>query len=145
MVNRKLVSFRLPDDLMQELRERADSDSISVTELVCRLLRQGLESGGNEQLSTLVDERIANLEAEIHEMRQVRSVGINPAPPTPVYALLTQSAIAHESALETRERLTRLEQMMEKFMSTQSGCDSHPSPDQSGFDAKGVERFKRDD
>jgi plasmid stability protein len=145
MVNRKLVSFRLPDDLMQELRERADSDNVSVTELVCRLLRQGLQSGGNERVPTLVDERIANLEAEIHELRQVRPVGINPVPPTPVYALLTQSAIAHESAIETRERLTRLEQMMEKFMSTQSGCEiSHPSPDQA-FDSKGVERLKRDD
>lgn len=134
---------------MQELRERAESDSVSVTELVCRLLRQGLQSSGNERVPALVDERIANLEAEIHQLRQVRTAGINPVPPTPVYALLTQSAIAHEaheSAIETRERLTRLEQMMEKFMRTQSGCEvSHASPDQANLDSKGVERFKRDD
>jgi hypothetical protein len=114
MSNKKLVSFRLPDDLMQDLREKADADGISVTELVCRLLRQGLPSSGECRTGAVVDQRIASLETEIQEMRQTKQV--NPVPPTPLYALLTQSAMQSECDLETKMRLTRLEGMIEKLM-----------------------------
>ncbi|NET63798.1 MAG: ribbon-helix-helix protein, CopG family [Moorea sp. SIO1G6] len=42
-MSRKLVSFRLSEDLAQALKERAEEKGISVTELINRLLRQGLE------------------------------------------------------------------------------------------------------
>ena len=43
-MSRKLVSYRLADDLQQALKERASLEGISATELVNRLLRQGLTS-----------------------------------------------------------------------------------------------------
>jgi len=57
-MSRSLVSFRLADDLKLALKERADTEGISVTELVNRLLRQGLldeESviSGEDRLSSL--------------------------------------------------------------------------------------------
>jgi hypothetical protein len=107
MSNKKLVSFRLPDDLMNNLREKADHDNISVTELVCRFLWQGLK----EEASQPADRRITSLEAEVQDLRQAKSV-----PPTPLYALLTQSSIAHDSTIEMGARLSRLEQMMETLL-----------------------------
>jgi hypothetical protein len=43
-MEKKLVSFRLPNDLMQDLKQRAEADGVSVTELVCRFSRQGLQT-----------------------------------------------------------------------------------------------------
>ncbi|HEY9642304.1 MAG TPA: hypothetical protein V6C57_17590 [Coleofasciculaceae cyanobacterium] len=110
---------------MDSLRQTADQDGISVTELVCRLLWQGLQEKAAPRET--VDDRIASLEAEIQELRQVRSPV---APPTPLYALLTQSSIAQDSSLEMRTRLTRLEQMMETLITqntaTQNGSQSYP-------------------
>ena len=47
-MSRKLVSFRLADDLRQALKERASNEGISTTELVNRLLRQALLHGGGK-------------------------------------------------------------------------------------------------
>jgi len=41
-MSRKLVSYRLADDLQQALKARASREGISTTELVNRFLRQGL-------------------------------------------------------------------------------------------------------
>ena len=41
-MSRSLVSFRLADDLKLALKEKAGAEGISTTELVNRLLRQGL-------------------------------------------------------------------------------------------------------
>jgi cell wall assembly regulator SMI1 len=112
MSNKKLVSFRLPDNLMDSLRQTADHDGTSVTELVCRLLWRGLQ--GKTDSRETVDDRIASLEAEIQELRQDRAP-VASAPPTPLYALLTQSS-AQDSSSEMRTRLTRLEQMMEMLI-----------------------------
>ena len=128
MSNKKLVSFRLPDNLMDSLRQKADHDGISVTELVCRLLSQGLL--GKTASRETVDDRIASLEAEIQELRQVRSP-IAPAPSTPLYALVAQSSIAQDSSLEMRNRLSRLEQMMETLITqntvTQNTVEQRPA------------------
>jgi hypothetical protein len=113
MSNRKLVSFRLPDDLMHNLRQEADHNGISVTELVCRLLWHGLQTRSDKQEA--VDERIASLEAEIQELRQARPA-LTSLPPTPLYALLTQGSIAQDGNVEMRARLSRLEQLMETLI-----------------------------
>lgn len=103
---KKLVSFRLPEDLLQDLRDRADIDGISVTELVARLLRQGLKESEND--------RIASLEAEIQDLRRAnQGAGIMP---TPIYTLLSQGAVNREAELELKERMNRLESLVEKAL-----------------------------
>jgi hypothetical protein len=119
MSNRKLVSFRLPDDLMQDLREQADRISISVTELVCRFLRQGLKNqqahlqeDSDDQVKMLRDKRIVSLEEELQDLKQskqsAQAIGT-----TPLHTLLAaQSLIGHDS-IEIKSRLTQLEKMHE--------------------------------
>jgi len=107
--NKKLVSFRLPEELIQDLRDKADIDGISVTELVSRLLRQGLKEHTD-------NDRIANLEEEIRALRQSKqSGGIGM---TPVYTLLSQGLVAHEKDAEMKERIDRLEILVEKMLSS---------------------------
>lgn len=117
--DRKLVSFRLPEDLMQELRDRAESDSISVTELVCRLLRQGLQAS--------VDDRITALEAEIRELRRLKQVNFSNISPAPFYALLPHSGYSSENDVETKQRIARLETRLEEVMSNVQQIGALPS------------------
>ncbi|MBD2021183.1 hypothetical protein H6F43_13450 [Leptolyngbya sp. FACHB-36] len=105
-LDRKLVSFRLPEDLLQALRNQADRDSISVTELVCRLLRQGLEAG---------DDRISELESQIRDLR-LKQVPVNQIPTNPFYPWLAQGVAPHDADPETKERLARLERLMEELL-----------------------------
>lgn len=65
MSSRRLVSFRLADDLKQALDERADHEGISTTELVNRLLRQGLCA---QQPTMHNDDRLANLEGTVRQI-----------------------------------------------------------------------------
>ena len=119
MSKRKLVSFRLPDDLVQDLREQADRVSISVTELVCRFLRQGLKNqqdhpqeDSDEQVKMLMDKRIFSLEEELQDLKQSRQ-SAQAIGTTPFHTLLAaQSLIGHES-IEIKSRLTQLEKMHE--------------------------------
>ncbi len=117
-MDRKLVSFRLPEDLMQDLRERAGIDGIAVTELVCRLLRQGLR--------TSTDDRVAALEDEIRELRQLQQINFtnvaSAAPPAPVY-LFPQPVPSRESDGEMKQRMADLEDLMKKVMAS---CASIP-------------------
>ncbi len=64
---RKLVSYRLADDLQQALKERASSEGISATELVNRLLRQGL---GTESENATLSQRVSHLEQMVHQLEQ---------------------------------------------------------------------------
>lgn len=106
-VDRKPVSFRLPEELLQELRERADADAISVTELVYRFLKQGLQSN--------VDDRIAELETQIRDLKQSKSVP-TPMSPASFYSLLPQSFVASEADPGVRGRIERLEALMEEVL-----------------------------
>jgi hypothetical protein len=134
MSNRKLVSFRLPDDLMQDLRTTADHDSISVTELVCRLLRQGLKShadrsteDSDDRVEMLVDKRIASLEEELQDLKQFRQAAQSVPTPPSHKLMATQSWMSHESRLtqlermkesngEMNTRLTEIEQMVKTLV-----------------------------
>jgi hypothetical protein len=117
--DRKLVSFRLPENLMQDLRERADSDSISVTELVCRLLRQGLQAQ--------VDDRIETLETEIRELRKLKQVNLGGISPAPIYTMVPHSNFAPESDTETKRRLADLEARMEEVLTNFKQIGALPS------------------
>ncbi len=79
-MERKLVSFRLPGDLMQDLKEQAEADGVSVTELVCRYSRQGLQakSDASGVVSTALSdvdtrERIAKLEAKVDHLTRLET------------------------------------------------------------------------
>lgn len=105
--NKKLVSFRLPEDLLDALRERADQDNTTVTELVCRLVRQGLQ--------TSADDRISALEEEVRELRQLKQVNFSNLSSMPLYApIVPQSVVATESDHETKLRIVRLEAQMQE-------------------------------
>ncbi|EGJ30368.1 MULTISPECIES: ribbon-helix-helix protein, CopG family [Moorena] len=89
-MSRKLVSFRLSEDLAQALKERAEEKGISVTELINRLLRQGLETDDS------VEERLTVVEASVENLRKqtnvtdlalaiqgvAQSLGVSPVPKT---------------------------------------------------------------
>ncbi|OLT61579.1 ribbon-helix-helix protein, CopG family [Moorena bouillonii] len=61
-MSRKLVSFRLSEDLAQALKDRAEEMGISVTELINRLLRQGLETDDS------VEDRLTVVEASVDKL-----------------------------------------------------------------------------
>lgn len=117
MSNKKLVSFRLPDDLMHDLRIEADQEGISVTELVTRRLRQGSFSqevskqNEEEQVNALVNKRIASLEEELQDLRSSKQPAQS-GTMTALQALLTQSLVNPDN-IEIKSRLTQLEKMHE--------------------------------
>jgi plasmid stability protein len=151
MGNKKLVSFRLPEDLMEDLRVRADIDGISVTELVCRLLRQGVQVDQRTP-EAQVNHRLASLEAEIKQLRQAHRANQTPHPypiaSTPLYALIAPNATA-TSEHDMKERIDRLEQLIEKFVTHNGFDDLDPDADRGKgkFDNsnKATSRSKRDD
>ncbi|NEQ85916.1 MAG: hypothetical protein F6K26_39260 [Moorea sp. SIO2I5] len=67
-MSRKLVSFRLSEDLAQALKDRAEEKGISVTELINRLLRKGLETDDS------VEERLTVVEASVENLRKQTNV-----------------------------------------------------------------------
>jgi hypothetical protein len=67
-MSRKLVSYRLADDLQQALKERASLEGISATELVNRLLRQGLSP--QDALSPSTETRLSRLEQVMHQLEE---------------------------------------------------------------------------
>jgi len=121
-MNRKLVSFRLPEDLIQDLREQAGVDGIAVTELVCRLLRQGLRTSTDAP----ENDRIAALEDEIRELRQLQQINFSnvasAAPPAPVY-MFPQPVATRESDGEIKQRMDDLEALMREV---RTSCASIP-------------------
>ena len=110
-MEKKLVSFRLPEDLLQGLRDRAAHLGISVTELVSRLLRQGLA----EQ----PDDRIKTLESELNELRQQLK---HPSAPnvthTVLYPLPPQTTpVPYETHPELEQRINQMEAMLKTLVS----------------------------
>lgn len=112
-MDRKLVSFRLPEDLMQDLRERAGVDGIAVTELVCRLLRQGLRTSN--------DDRVAALEDEIRELRQLQQINFSnvaSVPPPALAYMFSQPVATRESDSEIKQRMADLEVLMKEVITS---------------------------
>jgi hypothetical protein len=105
--DRKLVSFRLPEDLMSALREKADTDGISVTELVCRFLQQGLQAS--------MDDRIATLEAEIRSLKQSHQTYANVIP-TPMYLLAQPEGATSEGDRAFKQQIAALESTLESML-----------------------------
>lgn len=120
-MNRKLVSFRLPEDLIQDLREQAGVDGIAVTELVCRLLRQGLRTSNDAP----ENDRIAALEDEIQELRRLQQIISSVASVTsPALAyMVAQPVPTRDSDGEIKQRMAELEGLMKQVMTS---CASIP-------------------
>jgi hypothetical protein len=55
MAEKKLVSFRFPEPLISELKHRAAEEGVSMTELIMRFSKQGLEVSTEERLMVLED------------------------------------------------------------------------------------------
>ncbi|NEO04157.1 ribbon-helix-helix protein, CopG family [Moorena sp. SIO3I8] len=126
-MSRKLVSFRLSEDLAQALKDRAEEKGISVTELINRLLRQGLETDDS------VEERLTVVQASVDKLRKqtnvtdlalaiqgvAQSLGVSPVPKT-------------DSNLERR-----LDELQELFMEMKENLnqvlDQEPSNRKPGF------------
>lgn len=100
--SKKLVSFRLSEELLQALKDRADDDGVTVTDLVTRLLKQGLQ--------TSEDDRITALEAEIKELRQFKQVNFSGISSVPVYhqPYFPQNAVPYNCDLETKQYIESL-------------------------------------
>lgn len=64
-MSRSLVSFRLADDLKLELKEKANAEGISTTELVNRLLRQGLSC---DKVGFSMEGRLSELEDTVQNI-----------------------------------------------------------------------------
>jgi uncharacterized protein YicC (UPF0701 family) len=117
MSNKKLVSFRLPDALMEDLRTQADLDGISVTELVSRLLRQGLQSReeahqtDESRVDALIHQRIVSLEEELQELK-LSKPSAQSVKMTALQTLLAQSLVNSDET-EIESRLTKLEEVQE--------------------------------
>lgn len=122
---KKLVSFRLPEELIAALRVRAQGDGISMTELVFRLLKQGLSQrdAEAEPIETLVNQRVANkvatLEAEFHKLQDEKKQAESWVS-SPLYSLLMQNAFEQSQDFKNRERLDRLERMVEQLVEAQN-------------------------
>ncbi|GAB4152582.1 MAG: hypothetical protein Fur0046_32250 [Cyanobacteria bacterium J069] len=145
MTERKLVSFRLPQDLIEDLREQALRRSISVTELLTRLINQGLQNLHEDQYADkeavrLVDKRIAHPEEEIEKAPRTAQ-GMSSAPNSAPLAfsserllqvLAQQSQVLAQQSqvimqkqtgeeVELQARLSRLESMMQELVRKEQG------------------------
>lgn len=92
-MSRKLVSYRLADDLQQALKARASREGISTTELVNRFLRQGLATDDQAPPVT-TDEALKARAAK---------------------AMTTVPATAPADAADTELRLSRLEAVLHEI------------------------------
>jgi plasmid stability protein len=114
---RKLVSYRLADDLQQALKARASSEGISATELVNRLLRQGL---GAEAEDAALPQRVSHLEQIVHQLEQrLATQGTNQG--------LSGGAIAPLPEALVR-RLIALEQKIDALTATGESSGPRPKP-----------------
>lgn len=123
---RKLVSYRLADDLQQALKARASSEGISATELVNRLLRQGLwadspntsvDNGLTTAPDNAMEQRMSQLEQVLHQLeRRVAAAGDRPG---------SVSDHSSTSPGELSSRLLALEQKLDALTSgVEAGCRS---------------------
>jgi hypothetical protein len=75
-MSKSQINFRLPDTLIAALKDRAESEGITSTELAIRLLEQslGLPSSGyaidESRIEDRIEERIAPLREQVSQLNQ---------------------------------------------------------------------------
>lgn len=72
------MSFRLPESLISELKAKAQTEGVSVTELICRFSQQGLhtspgESLGNAAVDTDIRLALVRLEERVNRLTQLET------------------------------------------------------------------------
>lgn len=101
MSEKKLVSFRLPEPLIMELKAKASEEGVSVTELVSRFSRQGLNLSLEERLVALEQKLIETAAADLPAITTPDSPAVTspiaPAP-TPAARLASESAATYAAA-----------------------------------------------
>ncbi|NJO43086.1 MAG: hypothetical protein HC769_20725 [Cyanobacteria bacterium CRU_2_1] len=109
-MTRKLVSFRLADDVRQALKERAGTEGISITELINRLLRQSLfESSTNSMnANSTIEVRLSVLEVIIQEIIKRTDLG------QPNTEWQTSSS-STQPRQEVEQKLVEMEERLEKM------------------------------
>lgn len=117
-MTKKLVSFRLPNDLVARLREKADSQDISVTDLVSRFILKGLEDSCIDR-----DE-----EKIIQQIRNEILANVNASTKSPFHDLLLRAIASQEKTSsqdheaysaeiqELRKQIQDISDKIEKFM-----------------------------
>ncbi|MDY6939457.1 MAG: hypothetical protein SWY16_17535 [Cyanobacteriota bacterium] len=98
-MSKKMYSFRLPEELMEALREKADRDGVSATELVVRFIGQGLQNP--------LDKRMATLEEEVKSLQQQQQTQTNAAVPSPV-VVLPPSALVPEANASLQVEMAKI-------------------------------------
>ncbi|HSM82615.1 MAG TPA: hypothetical protein VLS96_13065 [Nodosilinea sp.] len=120
-MSRKLVSYRLAEDLQQALKTRAGSEGISATELVNRLLRQGLAAGSDDPLQR----RVSQLEQVLHQLERQVMGGHGLPEAVPEAALAAAGSPEALSATALTARLLALEHKIDRLSTgMEEGCRS---------------------
>jgi hypothetical protein len=112
-MGRKLVSYRLADDLQQALKTRASSEGISATELVNRLLRQGLAM---DVATDGMEQRVSQLEHLLHQLERrvvVQAVADGQGAVSGYHSSDYHTAPARATTDELPTRLLALEQKLD--------------------------------
>lgn len=101
MTNKKLYSFRLPEDLMEEIRAKADAERVSATDLVIKFIRQGLNQG--------MDKRLETLEGAVKSLQESSSMS-----PTSLYTLVPQDSMLRQKS-QIEDLCRKVEKLTEKL------------------------------
>lgn len=75
-MEKRLVSFRLPENLITELKSKAEADDVSVTELICRYSQQGLQKSSGESCPPTdidLEIRLARLEERVEHLKKLEN------------------------------------------------------------------------
>lgn len=111
MAEKKLVSFRLPEPLIAELKAKAAAQGVSMTELVYEFSRQGLNLTTADRL-VAIEEKLATLEVsgdvDVASLR--RSDGQPTRPPE------SPNAHSPHSLEEWGHQLTRLKHRLDQVV-----------------------------
>lgn len=139
---RKLVSYRLADDLQEALKTRASSEGISATELVNRLLRQGLtDDTPDAKAAIAVQQRVSQLEQLVHQLeRRVAPDGAETAlaKAEPTATALAAQLLALEQKIDTlsagvAEGCRSLQQLQATVQGAASQGPGWPTPEPNTY------------
>ncbi len=113
---RKLVSFRLADDLQQALKDQSHHEGISTTELVNRLLRQGLAlmqspNQASGDCSSDIDERLKVVEEAVREIIYKQGLASNVVTPS----VRSTLASCKESPVPLQAKIYEMEKRLQQI------------------------------
>ncbi|MBE9041209.1 hypothetical protein IQ235_10505 [Oscillatoriales cyanobacterium LEGE 11467] len=105
-MSKKMYSFRLPEELMEALREKADRDGVSATELVVRFIRLGLQNP--------LDKRMETLEEEVKSLQQQQQTQTKAAVASPM-VLVPPSALVPDANASLQSEMAKIRQKIDSI------------------------------